>query len=316
MKPRVPNTLGRARRDFVTTHLIRVRGASPHTLQSYRDSVVLWLRFVAERRNRPVADLDLTDLGPDVVLDFLHHLEADRRNQSGTRNVRLAAIHAFARYCASHDPEHLELCQRVIAVPFKRTGSRPIEYLEYAEIQAVLNAVDRSTADGRRDYALVVTMFNTGARVQEIVMLRWCDLELEARPHVRLFGKGRKERLCPLWPQTAALLRTLLAERPSPVCPDMPVFLNHRGARLTRFGIRYLLKKYCRLARGVVPTLGTKRLHPHSVRHYAELRTMPTSTVISASELCGTGQSVEVCSTTTRHSFRFSRAPLRNWRRS
>jgi integrase/recombinase XerD len=262
-----PNVLARALRGFFADHLPRIRGTSPHTLLSYRDSFVLLLRFVAQCRNRSVAALDLDDLGPGEVLGFLQYLEAERQNQPATRNVRLAAIHAFARYCATRHPDRLEQCQRVLAVPFKRTGSRPIEYLDYEEIQAVLATVDRTTADGRRDYALVATMFNTGARVQEIVALRRCDLELETRPQVRLFGKGRKERVCPIWPQTAALLTALSADRPSQMLPNAPVFLNHRGDQLTRFGIRYLLRKYCTLAATAAPTLKRKRLHPHSMRH-------------------------------------------------
>ena len=163
------NTLGRALRGFFADHLPRVRGASPQTVQSYRDTFVLLLRFVAAQRRRSVIELDVEDLGPQVVLDFLHHLEAERHNVPATRNVRLAAIHAFFRYCAAEHPNHLELCQRVLSVPFKRARSRPVEYLEFAEIQAVLTTIDRTTADGRRDYALLATMFNTGARVQEIV---------------------------------------------------------------------------------------------------------------------------------------------------
>jgi integrase/recombinase XerD len=198
MNAPAPNALARALRGFFADHLPRVRGTSAHTLQSYRDSFVLLLRFVAARRNRPVAALNLEDLGPGEVLEFLQHLEAERHNSAATRNVRLAAIHAFVRYCATLHPDRLELCQRVLAVPFKRTGSRPVEYLEYDEIQAVLATVDRTTADGRRDYALLATMFNTGARVQETLTIRQCDLQLETRPQVRLFGKGRKERVCPL----------------------------------------------------------------------------------------------------------------------
>jgi len=121
--------------------------------------------------------------------------------------------------------------------------------------------------DGRRDYALLATMCNTGARVQEIVALCVRDLQLDALPQVRLFGKGRKERLCPLWPQTADILRALLGERGRDVPLDQPVFRNHRGGRLTRFGVRYLLGKYCARAKVGTPTLGTKRLHPHSMRH-------------------------------------------------
>ena len=129
-------------------------------------------------------------------------------------------------------------CQRVLAVPFKRTGSRPVEYLEHEEIEAILGVVDRSTGDGRRDYALLATMFNTGARVPDIVALCVVDLRLDTPALVRLHGKGRKERVCPLWPQAADLLRALLAERGRELQSDEPVFRNHRGMRLTRFGVR------------------------------------------------------------------------------
>ena len=147
MKAPFPNVLARALRDFFADHLPRVRGTSPHTVQSYRDSLVLLLRYAADRASRSVAQLDLEDLAPHTVLDFLHHLEADRHNIAATRNVRLAAIHAFFRYCATAHPEQLEHCQRVLAVPFKRARSRTVEYLEYEEIQAVLATIDRATSD-------------------------------------------------------------------------------------------------------------------------------------------------------------------------
>jgi integrase/recombinase XerD len=262
-----PNAIARMLRDFFADHLPHVRGSSPHTILSYRDTLVLFLRFVADRRKRSVSKLDLDDLGPTDVLAFLGHLEANRHNLVATRNVRLAAIHAFFRYCATADPTRVEHCQRVLAIPFKRTGSRPIHYLEYDEIQAVLTSVDRTTADGRRDYALLATMFNTGARVQEVVTLCVRDLQLEALPQVRLYGKGRKERWCPLWPQTMEILRVWLAEPGRDVSPDQPLFRNHRGERLTRFGVRYLLRKYCSRAKVTTPALGRKRLHPHSMRH-------------------------------------------------
>jgi site-specific recombinase XerD len=193
MKTASPNTLGRALRRFFSDYLPRVRGASSHTIQSYRDAFVLLLRFVAAQRGAPVSALDLSHLGPQEVLDFLQHLEVERHSVPATRNVRLAAIHAFFRYCAAEHPDHLELCQRVLAIPFKRARSRPVEYLEFDEIQAVLTAIDRTTASGRRDYALLATMFNTGARVHEIITVRGLDVRLQTPPHVRLFGKGRKE---------------------------------------------------------------------------------------------------------------------------
>ena len=195
----VPNDLARALRAFFADHLPRVRGTSPHTIRSHRDSLVLLRCFVATRSQQSVIQLDLDDLGPQPVLAFLQHLELDRHN-SATRNLRLAAIHAFFRYCAMEYPARLAHCQRVLAVPFKRTGSRPVEYLEHEEIEAVLDTVDRGTVDGRRDYALLPS-FNTGARVQEIVALSVTDLRLDAPAQVRLHGKGRKERVCPLWPR-------------------------------------------------------------------------------------------------------------------
>jgi site-specific recombinase XerD len=263
----IPNALARALHDFFADHLPRLRSVSAHTVHSYRDSLVLFLRFVASRTSRSVADLDLDTLGPQEVIAFLHHLGEDRHNAPSTSNVRLAALHAFFRYLAARHPERLEQCQRILGVPFKRAYPRPIEYLEYDEIQAVLAAVDRTTPDGRRDYVLLSTMFNTGARVQELLDLRPCDLQL-VRPHqVRLVGKGRKERICPLWPQTAQLLQDLLAESTMEARSTARLFRNHRGEPLTRFGVRYLLAKYCARARSVLPSLSAKRLHPHSMRH-------------------------------------------------
>lgn len=267
MKTQLPNALARALRDFFADHLPRLRGMSPHTVQSYRDTFTLFLRFLSFQQGRHVAVLDLENIGTQEVIAFLQHLEDTRKNTSATRNVRLAAIHAFFRYLAGRHPERLEPCQRILGIPFKRSRTRPVEYLEYAEIQAVVDATDRGTPDGRRDYALLVTMFNTGARVQEAIDLRPCDLQLIKPFQVRLFGKGRKERLCPLWPQTTEVLKDFLSERRVDPHSREALFRNHRGEPLTRFGVRYLLAKYCDRARVTAPTLVKKRLHPHSMRH-------------------------------------------------
>ena len=240
---------------------------SPHTVCSYRDAFTLLLRFLAKRRRRSVVVLDFQDLAPDAILAFLHHLESDRRNAAASRNARLAAIHAFARFAAVNHPEHLELCQRILAVPFKRAPRRIVEYLEAGEIGAILDAPDRTRPDGRRDHALFLTLFNTGARVQEILDLRPCDLQL-ARPfQLRLHGKGRKDRVCPLWPQTAKTLGLLLVEWEVDPTTTHRLFRNRRGEPLTRFGVRYLLRKYTRAASSVVATLDGKRVHPHVLRH-------------------------------------------------
>jgi site-specific recombinase XerD len=262
-----PNSFARCLRRFFSTHLPNLKGFSRHTVLSYRDSFVLLLRFVSQFHGWAVVELDFDQLGPTEIIAFLEHLEDSRRNTVSTRNVRLAAIHAFFRYAAQSHPDRLEQCQRVLAIPFKRSAPRPIEYLEYIEIQAVLNTVDRSTANGRRDYALVATLFNTGARAQEIVDIRATDLQLAQPFHVRLLGKGQKERVCPLWPETAKVLRSYCTEQRIDLRTNAPVFINRNGKALTRFGVRYILRKYFDRARATTPSLTKKRLHPHSIRH-------------------------------------------------
>src|SRR5437773_10765917 len=267
MKKQSPNLLGAVVRDYFTDHLPRLRGTSPHTIHSYRDSIVLLLRYVSEQRKKPVAVLDLADLDPSEILAFLSYLERDRKNGISTRNVRLSAIHAFFHFVASRNPEHLDLAQRVLGIPFKRAQQRAIDYLEYEEIDSILKAIDRTTLTGNRDYTLVTTMFNTGARVQEIADVRACDLQLTKPFQVRLFGKGKKERYCPLWPQTAAVLRAFATERNLDLRSEVCVFLNHHDQPLTRFGIRYILARCLARASRDVPNLRKKRLHPHSMRH-------------------------------------------------
>src|SRR6266542_3549235 len=153
MKLSAPNRLASCLRKYFTDHLPRLRGTSPHTIHSYRDSMILLLRFLARERNKPVTGLELPDLDPLGILAFLRYLEQERNNGVSTRNVRLSAIHAFFHFAASRNPEHLELAQRVLGIPFKRTRQRAIDYLEYEEIDAILKTINRSTVLGSRDYA-------------------------------------------------------------------------------------------------------------------------------------------------------------------
>jgi site-specific recombinase XerD len=262
-----PNALASTLRAFFGDHLPTIRGMSPHTIRSYRDSVALLLRFLASTTSRPVVALDVPDLTVEHIVAFLQHLEQQRRWTATTRNVRLAAIHSFARFLAAQEPMYLDQAQRLLGIPFKRARPRPIAFLEYEEIAAVLASVDRSTRAGRRDYALMVTMFNTGARVQEILDVRASDLQLTKPYQLRLVGKGRKVRWCPLWPQTAQLLRAWCVERLLDLRSEAPVFINQRGLPLSRFGVRFVLAKYVRLAAQHQPGLAGKRLHPHTLRH-------------------------------------------------
>jgi integrase/recombinase XerD len=267
MRSKLPNALAQAIHGFFGTYLREQRGLSRHTLLSYRDTLALLLRFIADTRKTDVASLDLDSLTAEAVLEFLHHLESKRHNKPSSRNVRLSAVHAFARYVAIRYPERLRQTQQLLGVPFKRAGTSLIEYFEHDEIRAILDSVDRRSSQGSRDYALLALMFNTGARVQEIVDLGVSDLQLQSPAQVKLVGKGRKTRICPLWPQTARVLREFFTERGLDPRSQEAVFCNQRGQRLTRFGVRYILSRYCRLAAKDTASLSRKRLHPHSMRH-------------------------------------------------
>jgi integrase/recombinase XerD len=270
MRKRQATGLGRSVVRFFQEYLPTLRGMSRHTIRSYRDAMILFLKFAASDCKRGIEALELVHVTPDRVGRFLTFLERDRKNSIQTRNARLAAIHTFARFLIAENPQHMAALQQVLGIPFKR-GARdsPIEYLETAEIEALLAAIDRSAPAGRRDYAMFSLMFNTGARVQEILNLRVRDVRYEPPCQVRLAGKGNKVRLCPIWPRTARLLKDLISKQYGGQVGsvDKPVFLNERGSAMTRFGVRYLLQKYVTIATKLTPTLASKRLHPHSLRH-------------------------------------------------
>ena len=268
MRPISPNDLGRALLRFFQEYLPNQRGMSMHTIRSYRDAVVLFLQFTAQQTGRGVEQLRLEDFLPERVTQFLSFLETDRRNGIATRNARLSALHTLARYLVTEHPQHMATLQAVLAIPFKR-GARnaPIEYLEQSEVAALLASINRRDANGRRDYALFALMFNTGARVQEILDIRPCDVRLEPPYQVRLQGKGKKTRVCPIWAATAQLLRPLCEARAQQESTHERLFVNHHGLPLTRFGVRYLLNKHLTIASLNASTLKDKSIHPHSIRH-------------------------------------------------
>jgi integrase/recombinase XerD len=207
-----PATLASVLHGFFVDYLPRQRALSPHTLCSYRDSIKLLLQFFA-KRNGDISKLAVEHLTVAHVTAFLQYLEIARCNCTGTRNVRLSAIHSFFRYLGEQCPEHLAQAQRILSVPFKRTSTREIQHLDLDEILAVLGAVDPRTGSSRRDLALLSLMFNTGARVSEIAALQTDDLQMASAPNTLLHGKGRKERICPLWSETVHLLEKMLEER-------------------------------------------------------------------------------------------------------
>lgn len=262
-----PETLGSQITFFFNDYLLRQRGASPHTIHSYRDTLKLLLVFAADHLGKKVAALTLQDLDVPTVLAFLDHLEAHRKCSIATRNVRLAAIRTFFHIVAANEPTAFDECQRIIAIPMKLAPRRPVDYLERDELEALLAVIDRSKRGGLRDYALFALVYNCGNRIQETLDLNACDVHLSPPYFVRLHGKGNKDRVSPMWPQTAAALRDLLAQRGIDPASSAPIFLNQRGQRLGRDGAAYLLRKHVHAARTRAATLGRKRLHPHVLRH-------------------------------------------------
>lgn len=261
-------TLSALVQSFFTVALPQ-RGMSPLTILSYRDAFKLLLRFVAARTRRPVVRLEVNDIDVAAVRDFLQHLEAHRGNGISTRNNRLAAIRSFFGFAAAEEPLISDHCKRICALPLKRAPVRPIPYLEQDEMQAVLAAPDEATASGRRDYALLLFLYNTGARVQELADIRAADLQLGRPPQALLRGKGKKERICPLWATTARTLRRLLVERGLPPQSAERIFRNAQGDPLTRFGIDYILKKHVAVAADGIQSLKSRRVSPHVIRHTA-----------------------------------------------
>jgi integrase/recombinase XerD len=214
-------------------------------------------------RKMPVDRLTVDDLSVPRIYQFLAHLEKDRHCSGATRNQRLGTIHSFAKFISRHSPQHITWCADVRAIPFKKTAKPVMAYLDKPEIDAVLRAPDQRTEQGTRDHALLLFLYNTGARVDEAAHLTVADITFGSTPSVRLVGKGNKTRYCPLWPATAAVIKRLVTDRP----PHGEVFLNNRGQPLTRFGIFNLVRRAVERASATTPSLKAKRIGPHSVRH-------------------------------------------------
>lgn len=262
---------GRSVQRFFLDYLPQLRGMSIHTIKSYRDAMILFLKFLADDTDRPIEQIDLRDLERERVVRFLKHLETNRHNGIATRNARLAALHTFIRFLCAEHPESLATLQAVLAIPFKRgEREKPIDYFDSDEMNFFLNAIDRSSRSGERDYVLFALLFNTGARVQEVLDLKVSDLRLDSPCQVRLHGKGNKVRLCPIWTGTADLLRTHVNRLPVYDSHEQAsefIFRNQRGGQLTRFGVRYRLKKHIEACSCEKQSFKDKRLHPHSLRH-------------------------------------------------
>ena len=249
-------------RRFLLEHLVSERNLAPNTRCSYRDAMCLLIAFASGQLRKPVDRLAVLDVSAQLVRDFLGDIETSRRCSIATRNQWLAAIHALARFIGEHSPEHIAWCAQVRCVPYKKGTHAMVPYLVKAEIDALLDCPDRRTAQGRRDYALLLFLYNSGARADEASQLVIGDLDLDAAS-VQILGKGRKRRQCPLWPTTARELRALVAGR----SPQERVFLNRCGQSMTRFGVHALVERTALRAQSAMPSLATKRVSPHSIRH-------------------------------------------------
>ncbi len=247
---------------FFENHLRRVRGASEHTVRAYRDALKLLFAFLANSGRRSIADLRLDDVRAESVLAFLHHVESTRGNSPVTRNCRLAAIRSFVEHLLRQDVTRADQYNRILSIPAKRARNRPVAYLEPEDVRAVIGAIGAGPAS-HRDRALLLLLYNTGARVSEALAVRVSDFHFERPRQVRLSGKGGKERICPLWTETVAALRAL----PIKAETDQPLFRNARGEPLTRDGVAYIISKHTRRAANTRPGLGRHHVTPHVLRH-------------------------------------------------
>lgn len=250
---------------FFYERLVEQRNLSPHTVKSYRDTWRLFLRFAAVRHKRAVAALTLADLSASDVAAFLQHSEQERQVSIGTRNCRLAALRSFFTFVAEREPTALAQCSGVLHIPTKKSPTHVPQYLESREIEAILDQPDRTCVEGQRDHVLLSFLYNTGARIQEALDVCPSAIRFESPMCVRLFGKGRKERICPLWPETVALLKAL--RKRQSCADDEPLFVNRYGAPLGASGVRFKLAQYVQAASREVPSLASKKVSPHTFRH-------------------------------------------------
>lgn len=250
---------------FFTEHLIGQRQASPHTVSAYRDAFRLLLTYVADRSGKSPSRLDFDDLDATTISGFLTHLEHDRGVSAATRNARLAAVRSLFRFASYRHPEHAALIARVLSIPTKRTDRPVVTFLTRPEIHALLTAPDRGAWTGRRDHALLTVAVQTGLRVSELAGLRRADIALGRGAHVRVTGKGRKERVTPLSKHTATVMQTWLDERGGR--PDDPLFAGPSGHPLGRDAIRKLVIKHATTATTRCPSIASKHVGVHTLRH-------------------------------------------------
>jgi len=260
-----PISLAALLESFFTQRLMEQRQASPHTISSYRDTFRQFLKFTEQRLHKAPSGLDFQEIDAPLVMAFLDHLEKQQGVSTRSRNLRLTALHSFFRFAAFEAPAHSAQIQRVLAIPSKRFTRTLVQFLTRAEVDALLAAPDQDTWFGRRDHAFILLAVQTGLRLSEMTGLKREDLILGAGAHVRVMGKGRKERCTPLARSTLAVLKAWLRE--SQRGGRGVLFPNAKGERLSVHGVQYLLNKHRATASTVCPSLKHRRVTVHRLRH-------------------------------------------------
>ena len=265
-KPQEPS-LAALLESFFRQRLAAQYRASPSTISTYRDSLRLLLIYASNKLNKSPSQITVEELDYKLILAFLDHLENERNNGVRTRNLRLAAIRSFFHHIAYSDPVSLNTAQRVLSIQNKRSVKPAIDYLRKEELNAILEAPNRTTPQGRRDHALLLFLSQTGARVSETIGVNTTDLRLKRPYQVLLHGKGSKDRIVPLLEDTALVIRDLCTENGLSINEENPVFINSKGQRLTRFGIIHILKRNVSAAAFKMPELAKRSISPHTFRH-------------------------------------------------
>jgi integrase/recombinase XerD len=291
MKPISPMNLGVLLQRYFVERLVQQRQASTRTIAAYRDCFRLLLAFLKREIRKDPQDVNLDDLTAPRILTFLNHLEHDRRNSIRTRNARFAAIRSFMKY-VSQDPMAVAVVKPVLDISMKRFERKIVGSLSRDEVDAILDAPDKTTWIGRRDRVMLATLYNTGARVSELTSLTVADVSFSTGPGINISGKGRKMRQVPLWTNTARLLKSWLKENPR--SPEQPLFSSRSGEPLTRTGVARRLKLSAAQAAKVCPALAKRNVHPHLMRHALALHLLQSGVSIEVISLWLGHESSEV----------------------
>ena len=288
-------SLGALLQDYFCQRLVQQRQVSPQTVASYRDAFRLLLHFAEYKLCKPITQITLTELDAPLVLAFLDYLEGERKNSVRSRNARLAAVRSFLHYAGLQEPSALSTIQKVFAIPMKRFKRPMLDFLHLKEIEMIMQAPDSNTWSGRRDRTLLATLYNTGARVSEIVRIKCMDIENEQCSALSLHGKGRKQRVVPLWKRTSHIIRHWLPQIEQH--PHNPLFPNRFGKTMTRSGVEKQLRVAVAKARQQCPSLANKKVSPHTIRHTTAMHLLQAGVDLSVIAMWLGHESI----TTTHH---------------